>query len=243
MVRPGHVYRKILFYAGINWFKTLLFNFKKLPFSQAKKLPILFYGRVKFQNIKGEIIIEAPLKFGMIGFGQRYEKNTVSKGVAEIVLAGTIKFKGQVQFGKDYFLYVGKDAYAEFGNMCGIASDGKFICTKRIIIGEYTRIASEARITDTDFHAMVNTQTGQKYPLSAPISIGSFNYFSHRVSVLKGTKTSDYCTVASNSLCNKDYSNLGENILIGGIPAKLLRENITRDWESEKDLLVKWMSI
>ena len=243
MIRPRQVYSKVLFYAGINWFKTFLFNFKKLPFSQAKKLPVLFYGRVKFQNIKGKIIIDAPLKFGMIGFGQRYEKNTVAKGVAEIILAGTIKFKGQAQFGKDYFLCVEKGAYAEFGNMCGIATEGKFICTKSIMIGEYTRIASEVRITDTDFHQMINTETGEKYPLSAPISIGSFNYFSHRTSVLKGTKTSDYCTIASNSLCNKDYRDLGENILLGGVPARLLKQNITRDWETEKDLLVKWMTI
>jgi hypothetical protein len=60
---------------------------------------------------------------------------------------------------------------------------------------------------------------------------------------MQHTRTPDYCTVASNSVCNKDYSTLGNNILIGGIPAKLLRENISRDWESEKALLDRWLMV
>lgn len=229
------------FYWSINWIKTLYFNYKKFPFSTACKLPVFFYGRVKFQDISGEIVIDASIKKGMIGFGQSYEKNTVHKGIAELAIRGKVVFKGAAQFGKDYFICVEKDAYAEFGHMSAMATEGKLICVQSIILGEYTRIASEVRITDTDFHQMVNTQTGEKYPVSAPIIIGRFNYFSNRVSVFKGTITPDYCTVASNSLCTKDYRDLGENILIGGIPAKLLKTNYTRDWENEKDLLVEWM--
>lgn len=234
---------KARFYWSINWIKTLYFNYKKFPFSIACKLPVYFYGRVKFQDISGQIIIDAPIKRGMIGFGQLYEKYTVHKGIAEIALVGKIVFKGHMQFGKDYFVSVDKDAYAEFGHMCGIASDGKFICTKSIIFGNYVRVASEARIVDTDFHYMVSTITGEKSLLSAPVRIGNYNYMSNRVSVLKGTTTPDYCTIASNSLCNKDYSAFGENILIGGVPAILLRKNITRDWKTEEKLFDEWMEV
>lgn len=237
------IYRKRKLYYKVNWFKTIYFNFKKFPFFIACKLPVYFYGKVKFQDISGDINIESPIKSGMIGFGQRYEKYTVHKGTAEIVLAGKIVFKGNVQFGKDYFVYVKKGAYAEFGHMSGIASDGKFVCTHSIILGDYVRIASEARIVDTDFHPMIDTLTGEKFSLTSPVIIGNYNYMSNRVSILKGTKTPNYCTIASNSLCNKDYTPLGENILIGGIPAKLLKNNITRDWESERELLDRWLIV
>jgi len=40
-------------------------------------------------------------------------------------------------------------------------------------------------------------------------------------------------------LCNKDYRSLGNYILIGGIPAKLLQDNYARDWEGEKEALLK----
>jgi hypothetical protein len=56
---------------------------------------------------------------------------------------------------------------------------------------------------------------------------------------MQKTITPDYCTVASNSLCNSDYTNFGSNILIGGLPSKLLKSNITRDWYGEQEVLKK----
>jgi serine acetyltransferase len=90
---------------------------------------------------------------------------------------------------------------------------------------------------------MADAVTGKKFPLSGAIIIGNYNYISNRVSLMQNTSTPDYCTIASNTLCNKDYTSLGENILIGGIPAKLLKTNITRDWEAEKTLLDQWLKI
>jgi acetyltransferase-like isoleucine patch superfamily enzyme len=227
----------------INWIKTIYFNYKKFPFDIAKQLPVYFYGKVKLSNINGNILIKAPIKRGMIGFGQQYEQNSVSKGTAEIVMQGTMVFSGHVQFGKDYFILVAKDAYAEFGHMSSLASSGKIICTHKIVMGEYARIGSESQLIDTNFHQMIDTLTGEHFPISGAIALGNYNYVGNRVSIMQGTKTGDYCTIASNTLCNKDYSSLGSNILIGGMPAKLLRENISRDWQGEKALLEKWLIV
>ncbi len=236
-------YHRFKFYTEINWFKTLYFNYKKFPFSIAKKLPVFFYGKVKLQDVSGEIIINAPIKRAMIGFGQPYEKTTVHNGTAEIVLSGKIVFNGHVQFGKDYFIYVGKDAYAEFGHMASMATNAKIICTKKVVFGNYARIGSESQVIDTNFHPMLDTVTGEKFKMNAPICLGNYNYIGNRVSIMKGTVTPDYFTIASNSLCSKNYLYLGKNVMVGGMPAKLLRENISRDWEFEKDLLDKWLII
>jgi len=237
------IYRKRKTLKKVNWLKTIYFNLKMFPFSTAIKLPVFLYGKVKFQELTGSIKIKAPLRTGMIGFGQPYELNSIQKGIAEIVLRGTIAFKGHCQVGKDYFVYVAKDAYAEFGHMSSLASSGKIICTQKIVLGNYARIGSESQLIDTNFHQMTDSQTGEKFSLSAPIIIGNYNYISNRVSIMQNTTTPDYCTIASNTLCNKSYLSLGENTLIGGIPAKLLRENITRDWSAEKKLLDNWLII
>lgn len=229
-------------YRKVNLIKTICFNFRKFPYSIAKKLPVFFYGKVKIHK-GGNIIIDGPVKRGMIGFGQPYEMNTVAKGTAEFKVLGTIVFKGHVQFGKDYFIYVAEDAYAEFGHMSSLASNGKIICTNRIVLGDYARIGSESQLIDTNFHQMFDTISGYKFPLSGEIKIGSYNYISNRVSIMQNTITPEYCTIASNSLCNKDYSLFGENILIGGIPAKLIRNNISRDWNTEKSLIDKWLIV
>jgi len=236
-------YHKVKFYYAVNWTKTLYFNFKKFPFQTAKKLPVFFYGKVKFNSITGIVEINAPICKGMIGFGQPYEMNTLHKGIAEINISGTLKFNGHVQFGKDYFIYIKKEGYCELGHMSSLASNGKLICANRIVLGNYARFGSECQLIDTNFHQMIDTKTGGLYKMTSPIHVGNYNFVSNRVSVMKGTKTPDYCTIASNSLCTKDYSSYGENILIGGVPAKLLKENISRDWNGEEAKLKKWLIV
>ena len=128
---------KIRFYYSVNWTKTLYFNFKKFPFATAKKLPVFFYGKVKLTLITGEIEIAAPIQRGMIGFGQDYEMNTVASGIAEINITGKLVFKGQVPFGKDYFIYVGKDGYCELGHMASLGSNSKLTCIEKVVLGTF----------------------------------------------------------------------------------------------------------
>jgi len=235
--------KKWKLFISVNWHKTIYFNFKKFPFSVAKKLPVYFYGKVKFTSIEGKVVIDSPIKKGMLGFGQPYELTTMSKGNAEIFILGTMVVKGHVQFGKDYFIHIGKDACLEMGHLSSIASNSKIICKNRIVFGSYTRIGSESQVIDTNFHQMFDTITKEYFPMTAPIVLGNYNFISNRVSIMRNTITPNNCTIASNTLCNKDYTEFGEYILIGGIPAKLLRENVSRDWESEKNRLEKYLII
>ena len=81
-----NIKRKFKIARKVNWVKTLYFNFKMFSFSIARKLPVFFYGSIKFTSMKGEIKIKAPIKSGMIGFGQPYEMTTRSCGIAELFL-------------------------------------------------------------------------------------------------------------------------------------------------------------
>lgn len=236
-------YHKMKFYSTVNWTKTLYFNFKKFPFDVARKLPVFFYGKVYFQCIKGDIVINGPIKTAMVGYGQHFETAKKSKGIAEFSLYGKLVFNGYSHFGKDVILYIGEDAHCEFGYMSCLGSDVKLICTNKVVIGDWSGIGYESQIIDTNSHPMRNTETGEYYPISGPIYIGTHNAFSNRISIMPNTKTPDYCVVASNTLCNKDYTSLGSNILIGGVPAKLLKNNYSRDWENEKELLKKYKVI
>lgn len=242
-----HVYRKsknrLQLYWAVNWTKTLYFNFKKFPFAVAKQLPVVFYGNVKFQSIKGNIIINGPIKTAMMGFGQQFEKAKRSKNIAEFALEGTLVINGPVHIGKDVFFYIAENARCEMGYMSALGSDVKLVCMDAITIGDWSGIGYESQIIDTNSHPMKNSQTGELYPLTGPIWIGTHNAVSNRVSIMANTKTPDFCVIASNSLCNKDYTALGNNVLLGGVPAKLIRENYTRDWEKEKPLLMKYKII
>ena len=228
---------------SVNWVKTIYFNFKMFPFHIAKNLPVFFYGNVKFSSLSGKVIIEGPIKKAMIGFGQKFEFPSISKGVAELSLKGTLCFKSNAHIGLDYAIAIAENAYCEFGFMGCLGSNVKLICTEKIIIGEWCGIGYNSQVIDTNSHPMKNTETGEVYPLSAPIELGNHNAFSNAVSIMPGTKTPNNCVIASQTLCNKDYRNLGENILIGGIPAKLIKNNFARDWETEKELLLKYKRV
>ena len=205
----------------------------------AKKLPVFFYGKVKFHNIQGEILIDAPLKRGMFGFGQKFELAKQSKGIAEFTLMGKLVLKGPLHIGKDVVFFIGNNAYCEFGYMSCLGSDVKLICKEKIVMGDWARIGYESQVIDANPHQMKNSLTNEYYPMTQPIFIGSYNAVSNRVSIQPNTKTPDYCVIASNTLCNKDYTSLGNNILLGGIPAKLIKNNYTRDWEGEREQLEK----
>ena len=234
-----NIKRKFKIARKVNWVKTLYFNFKMFSFSIARKLPVFFYGSIKFTSLKGEITIKAPIKSGMVGFGQPYEKTTRYRGIAELFLEGKLIINGHIQFGKDCFVYVKKDAQLQMGHMASIASLGKIICTHSITLGTWARIGSESQLMDTNFHQMIDTSTNEKIHTTSTITIGNYNFISNRVSIMSNTFTPDFCTIASNSLTNKNYTALGENTLIGGLPAKLLKENISRDWEGERESLEK----
>ncbi|MGL2967010.1 acyltransferase [Flavobacterium sp. XGLA_31] len=239
----GKCYRRVKFLTKINWIKTIYFNFKMFPFPTAKKMPVYFYGKVKLSNISGTIIIEAPIKSGMIGFGQPYEIITQSKRTAELFLEGTFVCRGHIQFGKDFFVYVAKSAVLEMGHMSSLGNSGKIICYYKITLGDYCRIGFESQLIDSTIHQMIDTVSKDKFPMVSAIVLGSFNYFGNRITIMKDTVTPMYCSIASSSLCNKDYTPLGKNILIGGVPAKLLKNNICRDWEEEIPHLNQWLIV
>jgi len=222
---------------SVNWIKTYYFNLKQFPFKTALKLPVFIYGNYKLTNLSGRVVIDAPIERGMIGFGHPFEAQTRSRGIGEIVIVGTVVFKGYVHFGKDVYFQVGKNAHCEMGNFSCLGSQTTLICRERITIGDYVRIAYETQLLDSVFHQLIDLKTNTKKPKTAPITLGNYNWIGNRTTIMKGTITPDYMTVGSNSLCNKDYSALGNHVLIGGIPAKLLKTHITRDWEGEQHIL------
>lgn len=235
--------RKIKLLISVNWIKTLYFNFKMFPFKVARKIPVFFYENVKFSSLSGQVVLKSEIKTGMIGFGQPYEMTSRSRGISEIYLSGKLVLKGHVQFGKDYFIYIQENAYCEMGHMSSMASLAKLICTNKVILGNWARIGAESQIIDTTFHQMKNTVNNNLYPKSTLIKIGDYNYIGNRVSIMPKTITNNFCTIASNSLCNKNYSDLEENVLIGGIPAKLLKTKISRDWKGEEENMKKHLII
>jgi acetyltransferase-like isoleucine patch superfamily enzyme len=73
-----------------------------------------------------------------------------------------------------------------------MASNAKLIAVESVILGDFARFGSESQIMDTNFHQMIDTTTGERYKVTQPVVIGSYNYIGNRVSVMPGSQTPNY---------------------------------------------------
>ena len=67
--------------------------------------------------------------------------------------------------------------------------------------------------------------------MSRPIIIGNNCWIGNRTTINPGTIIPDFTIVTSNSLVNKDYSDIDPYTLIGGLPCKVIKSGIVRVWD------------
>lgn len=216
----------------LNIFATLYINFRTLPISQAFMFPIFIYGRVKLYNLRGNIIINAPIKSGMIKLGITQGYFSAPKKSAMIFLSATSKliFNGPCKFDCDYAIRI-TGGTVSIGAYIGFGSDTKIYSENSITIGDYCRIPFGSCFMDTNFHYTINTQDGTVHAKSAPIVIGKYNWIGNTSTFMKGARTPDGAVIASKSFLNKDFVKLGngaKNIVIAGAPAKIVSGDCTR---------------
>ncbi len=224
-----NIYNKLYFVFSINWTKTLYFNFKMLPFNQAKILPIVFYGPIKLTQLNGEVLINCEVKSFMCRFGANLEIIKARIGISEIRIDGTFIINGSFETGNDFNLQILNRAIFSIGNGSYLGSQTKIICTNKITVGHGFRFGYESQMTDSNYHYTIDLETNTINRYNGEVLIGDYCWVGNRTTVMKGTITPDFLIVASNSLLNKDYTQfIPQKSLIGGSPARLLRKNIIR---------------
>ena len=200
-----------------------------MPFKQAVKLPIFLYGKVRFYSLDGTVKIEGPISSRMIKIGSNrsilagYDKSTA----IALFENGTILFKGKADISMGTFLRVSGSLI--IGNNIIIGTDCKIICDCQIDLQDEVRIAFQTRIMDTSFHPLINLETKEIPPFKKTIIIGYKSWIASCSHIMPGTKIKNNTIISSNSLINKDFTKYdGEYMILGGIPAKILKTGITR---------------
>lgn len=215
-----------------NWIKTLYINFKLLPFSQARHLPILVYGKCDVEiGDRGQIQLKSRAMFGSIFIGNNdsyaWGKKKSQYNKTYFSINGNVVFNGTYHFiGNGCKVYVAENACLTMGNNVYFNCDNKIICSNSITIGENTRFSWECQVMDTNFHFIVDTE-GKTKRRSGQIVIGKNCWIGNRVTIQKGCVLSDYSIVASNSLVNKDFSTI-HNGTFAGTPAKFIKSGLNR---------------
>ena len=126
--------------------KTIYFNFKMLPFRQAKYLPIFIYGKTEFRSLQGKIIIKGKLSPNMIHIGDNTRYPHTNRSYSVWTINGTIVFSGRMNFYNGTYVYVAQNAVLSFGTQgTFVGSDTKIICRESIRIGNNPRETAHPR--------------------------------------------------------------------------------------------------
>ena len=207
----------------VNILKTIYYNFRLFPFHIAKKLPLYIHHGVKTYKM-GAICIEGEIKRRMISIGSFDLK---AQGVTKILNHGKIIFRGPVTFGGSTIIE--NKGIIIFDGETVVGEGTTFLVRKKLVMGKYTRIGFNCLFTDSDYHYMINIQTGEIKPNNKEIIIGKCNWIASCTTMKKGACTPDYTIVASNSLLSKDYrKDLPPYSIIGGTPARLITSGYRR---------------
>lgn len=215
-----------------NFIAILYFNFRMLPWRQAIHLPFDFYHHIRFESLAGEVVFEGcRIKRGMVKIGGRGSE-MFSRNQTVMDLKGRWVVRGPVEIGHGALLRVEKNGVLECGDNVRVGAMTKLFCVNHIVFGNEIDLSWECQVFDTNFHFLMDIESGKLDVRDGEIFIGDLNWIGNRVSLMKGTRTPSGCIVAANSLCNRDYTDLPLGAVIGGVPARLLKAGKRRVFES-----------
>ena len=98
-----------------------------------------------------------------------------------------------------------------------------------ILIGEDCMFSSDIHFRTGDSHSIVDLENNRTNP-SQNIKIGNHVWVGTKVTCLKNTEIADNCIIAATSTLRGKH--LKTNCIIGGVPAKVLKENV--NWLRER---------
>jgi len=188
-------------------------------------MPVRVSRRCSLVNLKGSLVIESPLKPGMIqiGYGDvGVFDNKRDRSVWNV--RGKIIFKGNCYLGHGVKINVTESGNLTFGNNVNFTAESAIDCQKEISFGNDCLISWENLFIDGDYHKIFDMEGKYTNPPQS-ILIGNHVWFGCRCLILKGVTVANDCVIAAGSLLNGEYT-IAKSI-IAGSPAKTVKENIS----------------
>ena len=158
---------------------------------------------------------------------------------------GSLINKGKIWiYGNNNQLTIEEDAYIDAatlyieGNGCNftigrktyigpshlaVSEDGM-----QLLIGDDCMISSNVQIRTGDSHSILD-ENGRRTNPAASVVIGDHVWLGEGCKILKGVTLGENSIVATGAIVTKPFPN---NVLVGGSPAKIIKENV--NWNSKR---------
>lgn len=164
------------------------------------------------------------IRIGFRDMGIQNERDR--KTILDLRKGSRIIFDGTASIGGGARLYTKGNLI--IGDNFYLSLNSQIIAHDYIKFGKDCTVGWDSLIMDTDFHRVLNKDTGEQYPMTKPIFIGDHCWICNNVQVLKGTRIPNDTIVGSCSLLNKQYE-IPEFSLLAGNPASVKKNGIIHE--------------
>lgn len=188
---------------------------KKMIKSFISKL-FLFFRKVAYSSFSNNNNIS--------GFFKSYQP-VVIRGKGEVVFDNNVTF-GVINAPLLYNTYAYIEARTNnskitFGNNVHINNSFSITSENEITIKDDVLIGYNCQISDSNFHNLEIDKRNETDPNPLKVVIGNNVFIGNNVTILKGVVLGENCVVSAGAIVTKSFP---ENVVIGGCPAKIIRE-------------------
>ena len=113
------------------------------------------------------------------------------------------------------------------GRHTSVNSYSRIWCVRKIDIGQNVLTSWNVQIMDSNFHYLIDNN-GKTKDCTREVAIGDNAWIGNQTTINKESVLPNYAIVGSGSFVNKDFSQYGESIIIGGMPAKFIKSGYRR---------------
>ena len=183
------------------------------------KSTLLKYSQIAVTGKNNQIIIEEGCKIYGIEIYIRGDNNKLFIGKDTNVNQSSLGAVFSVSLKGDGN-EIGIGARAQIRGRADITAHGG----TRIIIGDDFGMTADTEIRSGDGHKMINMD-GEVYNKPQDIHIGNNCWLGMRGTIQKGVTLQNDTIVAKNSIVTKSFDR--DHIMIGGIPARIIKTDVT----------------
>ena len=158
----------------------------------------------------------------------------------EIAGDGILEFNGKTFWGNNSAISVGPKGKLIVGEGVYARVQVRCCAYHYVNIGDNTLFAWNILLMDTSFHTMKDKDSHKKIQSKpfAPIILGKYNWIGSNVTILKGTQTEDYSTIAAGTIISKKMQ-APQYSIIGGQPIKILKTGLYCD-KNDSEVEYEW---
>ena len=204
--------------------RSVWFNLRWLPWSQAVKMPVWIAPNVRVKNMwRGGFVLK-DARFNSCHIGFHCADAVDGYGVHTIICinpGGRWFVDGDLHIGRGAIINVNSGGELRTGRNFAISGTTSIICSKTISIGGDVQFSWNSLVMDSDAHKVFGVD-GEWINKPADVTIGNKVWIAANTTIMKGSVIGDNCVVAGNSVVNKAHRETG--CVLAGMPAKKVKD-------------------